>query len=121
MDILEQCRKWHENGEYQKIIDALEAIPAEERTPETDMELARACNNLADPSEPEGRKLLHRALKLMQSHEEELRDTYSWTSVWAIPITIWTKKAALCGILKKLWNFIPEMILNLTPNRILRN
>ena len=78
MDILEQCRKWHENGEYQKIIDALEAIPAEERTPETDMELARACNNLADPSEPEGRKLLHRALKLMQSHEEELRDTYSW-------------------------------------------
>ena len=78
MDILQQCQKWHENDEHQKIVDALEAIPAQERTPEIDMELARACNNLADPSEPEGRKLLHRALELMQSHEKELRDTYSW-------------------------------------------
>ena len=78
MDILKQCQKWHEEGKQHKIIDALEAIPAEERTPEMDMELARAYNNLADPSEPEGRKLLHRALELMQSHEEELGDTYSW-------------------------------------------
>ena len=78
MDILKQCQKWHEEDKHQKIIDALEAIPAEERTPEVDMELARAYNNLADPSEPEGKKLLHRALELMQSHEEELGDTYSW-------------------------------------------
>ena len=42
------------------------------------MELARAYNNLAYHSEPEGRKLLHQALELMQSHEEELGDTYSW-------------------------------------------
>ena len=40
MDILEQCQKWHEKGQYQKIIDALEAIPAEEHTPEMDSELA---------------------------------------------------------------------------------
>ena len=78
MDILKQCQKWHEEDKHQKIVDALEAIPAEERTPEMDMELARAYNNLADPSEPEGRKLLHQALELMQSHEEELGDTYSW-------------------------------------------
>ena len=78
MDILKQCQKWHEEDKHLKIVDALEAIPAEERTPEMDMELARAYNNLADPSEPEGRKLLHRALELMQSHEEELGDTYSW-------------------------------------------
>ena len=78
MDILKQCQKWHEEDKHQKIVDALEAIPAEERTPEMDMELARAYNNLADPSEPEGRKLLHRALELMHSHEEELGDTYSW-------------------------------------------
>ena len=78
MDILKQCQKWHEEDKHLKIVDALEAIPAEERTPEIDMELARAYNNLADPSEPEGRKLLHRALELMQSHEEELGDTYSW-------------------------------------------
>ena len=78
MDILKQCQKWHEEDKHLKIVDALEAIPAEELTPEVDMELARAYNNLADPSEPEGRKLLHRALELMQSHEEELGDTYSW-------------------------------------------
>ena len=78
MDILKQCQKWHEEDKHQKIVDALEAISVEERTPEMDMELARAYNNLADSSEPEGRKLLHRALELMQSHEEELGDTYSW-------------------------------------------
>ena len=78
MDILKQCQKWHEEDKHQKIVDALEAISAEERTPEMDMELARAYNNLADSSEPEGRKLLHQALELMQSHEEELGDTYSW-------------------------------------------
>ena len=78
MDILKQCQKWHEEDKHQKIVDALEAIPAEERTPEMDMELARAYNNLADSSEPEGRKLLRKALELMRPHEEELGDTYSW-------------------------------------------
>ena len=53
MDILKQCQKWHEKDKYQKIIDALEAIPAEERTPEMDSELARAYNNLADPHKPD--------------------------------------------------------------------
>ena len=33
MELLEQCQIWNENDEYQKIIDALEAVPAEERTP----------------------------------------------------------------------------------------
>ena len=55
MDLLQQCQIWNENDEYQKIIDALEAIPAKERTPEMDSELARACNNLADPTKPGGR------------------------------------------------------------------
>ena len=40
MELLEQCRIWHENDEHQKIIDALEAIPEGERTPEQDLELA---------------------------------------------------------------------------------
>ena len=46
---MKQCQKWHEESKQHKIIDALEAIPAEERTPEMDSELARAYNNLADP------------------------------------------------------------------------
>ena len=39
MDVLAQCQKWKETGEFQKIIDALEAIPAGERTPEMDSQL----------------------------------------------------------------------------------
>ena len=105
----------------QKIINALEAIPAEERTPEIDMELARAYNNLANPSEPEGRKLLHRALELMQSHEENWEILIPGISVWGMPIIIWIRRAALCGILKKLWNCIPVMILSSTPDRTWRN
>ncbi len=42
MNLLEQCRKWNENGEARKVIDALEAIPAGERTPEMDRELEKA-------------------------------------------------------------------------------
>ena len=61
MELLEQCQKWNENDEFQKIIDALEAIPAGERTPELDSELARAYNNLGAPS---NRALLKKAIAL---------------------------------------------------------
>ena len=47
MTLLEQCRLWHEQDEYQKIVDALQSLPQQERTVQTDMELARAYNNLA--------------------------------------------------------------------------
>ena len=78
MDILEQCQKWHEKGKYQKIIDALEAIPAEERTPEMDSELARAYNNLADPHKPTCKEMLKKALALLKPHEEYFEDDYYW-------------------------------------------
>ena len=42
MDLLKQCQQWFEQNEIQKVIDALEAIPAGERTPELDSELAKA-------------------------------------------------------------------------------
>ena len=47
MTLLEQCQRWHENEEYQKIITEIEALPSDERTPELDSELARAYNNAA--------------------------------------------------------------------------
>ena len=78
MDLLEQCRLWHEQEEHEKIARALEALPEEQRTAETDMELARAYNNLAQPDEPEGRRLLLRAVELMSAHEEDCPDPYSW-------------------------------------------
>ena len=78
MDILQQCQKWNENDEYQKIIDALEAIPAKERTPEMDSELARAYNNLADPTKPGGRDLLRKAISLVKPHEEYFAGDHCW-------------------------------------------
>ena len=78
MDILQQCQKWNENDEYEKIIDALETIPAKERTPEEDSELARAYNNLADPTEPEGRDLLKKAIALLKPHEEYFAGDHCW-------------------------------------------
>ena len=75
MDILKQCQKWHEKGQYQKIIDALEAIPAEERTPEMDSELARAYNNLAVP---EDRELYQKALSLLKPHADYFAEDYRW-------------------------------------------
>ena len=75
MDILQQCQKWHEKGQYQKIINALEAIPAEERTPEMDSELARAYNNLAVP---EDRELYQKALSLLKPHADYFAEDYRW-------------------------------------------
>ncbi len=78
MDILKKCQRWHENGEYDKIIDALEKLPQNERTPETDSELARAYNNRADPDEPEGRAMLKRAIALLKPHEKYFDGDHSY-------------------------------------------
>ena len=53
MEVLQQCKKWNQNGEYQKIIDAVEAIPREERTPEMDSELQQAYSALNNQEKQE--------------------------------------------------------------------
>ena len=76
MDILKQCQKWHENNEHHKIIEALEAIPAEERTPEMDSELARAYNNWG--AIRSDREALKKAIALLEPHEEYFEGDYYW-------------------------------------------
>ena len=75
MELLEQCQIWNENDEYQKIIDALEAVPAGERTPEMDSELARAYNNLAELGD---RELFKKAIALLAPHEEYFEGDHCW-------------------------------------------
>lgn len=75
MDILTQCRKWRENNEYWKIIDALEALPIEECTPELDIELVRAYSN---PETVSNRGLLKKAIALLKSHENYFAGDYDW-------------------------------------------
>lgn len=76
MDILQQCQIWNENCEYQKIIDALEAISADERTPEMDSELARAYNNWG--SLRLNRTAFKRAIELLRPHEEYFSGDHFW-------------------------------------------
>lgn len=75
MELLEQCQLWNQNNEYQRIIDALEAIPAETRTPEMDSELARAYNNIAGL---EDKALFRKALDLLKPHEDYFRGDHFW-------------------------------------------
>ena len=78
MDILKQCQIWHENGEYQNIIDKLEDIAAQDRSPEMDSELSRAYNNMADPNKPTFRKMLKKALSLLKPHEQYFKDDHNF-------------------------------------------
>src|SRR5699024_12614914 len=77
MDLLKQCQQWFEQNEIQEVIDALEAIPAGERTPELDSELAKAYIAIAEIGEA-GRALYEKALKLLQPHEEHFAEDHCW-------------------------------------------
>ena len=77
MELLKQCQQWFEQNEIQKVIDALEAIPAEERTPELDSELAKAYIGIAEIGES-GRALFEKALKLLEPHEEHFAEDHCW-------------------------------------------
>ena len=72
MDILKQCQKWHEENKQHKIIDALEAIPAEERTPEIDRSWPAPTTIWRPPESRREESCFKGPLDLMQSHEEEL-------------------------------------------------
>ena len=75
MDLLKQCQQWFEQDEAQKVIDTLEAIPAEERTPELDSELAKAYIAVAHIGE---REPFEKALELLAPHEEYFADDHCW-------------------------------------------
>ena len=75
MDLLKQCQQWFEQDEEQKVIDALEAIPAEERTPELDSELAKAYIAVAHIEE---REPFEKALELLAPHEEYFAEDHCW-------------------------------------------
>ena len=75
MTLLEQCQIWNEKDEYQKIIDTIEAIPEESRTPELCSELARAYNNAADVDDKE---MYEKALSLLLPYEEHFQGDHNW-------------------------------------------
>lgn len=75
-NLLEQCQRWNAEDRYQEIIHALEAIPAEERTPEMDSELARAYNNWGTLRSDWA--ALKKAIALLAPHEEYFSGDHFW-------------------------------------------
>lgn len=75
MELLEQCQFWFEQEDAQKVIDALEVIPAGERTPELDSELAKAYIAIAEIGE---REPYEKALELLKPHEEHFNEDHCW-------------------------------------------
>ncbi len=69
MELLEQLQAWHDAGEYERIIETLEAMPAEDRGYRLTGLLARAYQNAANGDE---RPAYHeRSLELLQSEVDE--------------------------------------------------
>lgn len=75
MELLEQCQQWFEQDEAQKVIDTLEAIPAGERPPELDSELAKAYIAIADIGD---REPFEKALELLAPHETYFAGDHCW-------------------------------------------
>lgn len=75
-ELLQNLEMWHQQDEYQKIIEAVEALPEDEQTPNLVSQLARAYSNLAGP---EDQHLLKKAVDLLYSVEEELAEKdHNW-------------------------------------------
>ena len=74
-EFLNQLEQWNEEDQYQKIIDAIEALPEEAVDFTLTSALARAYNNLAiDVMPPEDRPLYQRAVDLLLSLEGQLEE-----------------------------------------------
>lgn len=80
MTLLAQCELWHQQEEYDKIIDALEDISFKERTMEMNIALARAYNNSGALQEDweSSQRMLRRAIDLLGGYEEALAEDYTW-------------------------------------------
>lgn len=98
MDLLKQCQQWFEQDEAQKVIDTLEAIPAEERTPELDSELAKAYIAVAHIGE---REPFEKALELLAPMRSILPKITAGI-IGSLPLIIfWMRKVPPCVTLKR--------------------
>lgn len=74
----EDIERWDKDEQYQRIIDALEAIEPLKRSYQQTIDLARAYNNLAYSEDFEDAGALEQALSLLDSVEQEGSGDASW-------------------------------------------
>ena len=78
-DLLSTLEQWHQDSEYQKIIDRLEELSHIQKLDyDLTCQLARAYNNIADLDKPEAKGQLKRAEELLRSVETEGTDDPLW-------------------------------------------
>ncbi len=80
---LEQLAAWHEDCEYEKIVEAIEAIAPQERGYVLTGQLARALNNLERYAE---------AVELLLATKSAAARTRCGMSGWATPIITWIRR-----------------------------
>ncbi len=78
LELKEQLRIWNDTDEYLKIIEAIEALSEAERTPELISDLARAYNNYNTLGDIDDPKLYEKAIGLLETVEEYLKDDHNW-------------------------------------------
>lgn len=76
MDILKQCEKWNEEEQFERIVEALEAIPEEERTPQMQSDLGRAYNNRY--FQTDDTEYLVKALEVLLPYERQFSEEHNW-------------------------------------------
>ena len=78
-DLLSTLEQWHQDSEYQKVIDRLEELSHTQKLDYAlTCQLARAYNNIADLDKEEGRSQLERAEELLRSVADGGRDDPLW-------------------------------------------
>ena len=102
MDLLKQCQQWFEQNEIQKVIDALEAIPAPRSAPRSwTASLAKAYIGVAAIGES-GRALYEKALELLRLPMRSILPKITAGIIGSLPpTTFWTRKAPPCVTLKR--------------------
>ena len=91
-ELLEQLETWHEQDEYEKIVDAVQEIPTEDRDYELVNHLGRALNNLERYEE---------AVEQFLTVAEEGRMTRSGNTESDWLITIWSNTMKQSGPLSE--------------------
>ena len=74
-DLLAQCDGWHESGQHERIVQAIESLPESRLTPALVSVLARAYNNLGGPDDPAP---CRKAVELLESVRDSLGDDALW-------------------------------------------
>lgn len=77
-ELTQQIEQWHDNGEFQRIADAIEDVPVQQRGYELTSLQARAYMSMAQPTNDSYRPYLMHALELLQSVETEGLNDALW-------------------------------------------